>query len=68
MREKEEQLTRLRAEHEALRAELAAVKEGLSSSTERAEKLLEEGQVPSPQTALPQTLVCWHFSPLSSCI
>ncbi|XP_061089610.1 pericentrin isoform X2 [Conger conger] len=44
LREKEEQLTRLRAEHEALRAELAAVKEGLNSSTERAEKLLEEGQ------------------------
>ncbi|KAJ8352322.1 hypothetical protein SKAU_G00237980 [Synaphobranchus kaupii] len=44
LREKEEQLTQLRAEHEALRAELAAVKEGLSSSTERAEKLLEEGQ------------------------
>ncbi|XP_064183587.1 pericentrin isoform X2 [Anguilla rostrata] len=44
LREKEEQLSQLRAEHEALRAELAAVKEGLSSSTERAEKLLEEGQ------------------------
>ncbi|KAG9340841.1 hypothetical protein JZ751_020033 [Albula glossodonta] len=44
LREKEEQLAHLRVEHEALRVELAAVKEGLSSSTERAEKLLEEGQ------------------------
>ncbi|MBN3318927.1 AKAP9 protein, partial [Atractosteus spatula] len=44
LREKEEQLAELKVEHEALRAELAAVKEGLSSSTERAEKLLEEGQ------------------------
>ncbi|XP_072539723.1 pericentrin isoform X2 [Salminus brasiliensis] len=42
--EREEQLAHLRAEHELLRAELAAVKEGLSTSTERAEKLREEGQ------------------------
>uniref|UniRef100_A0A673GK30 Pericentrin-like n=1 Tax=Sinocyclocheilus rhinocerous TaxID=307959 RepID=A0A673GK30_9TELE len=44
LREREQQLIHLRAEHDALRAELAAVKEGLSTSTERAEKLLEEGQ------------------------
>ncbi|XP_026069961.1 pericentrin isoform X2 [Carassius auratus] len=44
LREREEQLIHLRAEHDALRAELAAVKEGLSTSTERAEKLKEEGQ------------------------
>ncbi|XP_056606327.1 pericentrin isoform X2 [Triplophysa dalaica] len=44
LREREQQLIHLRAEHDALRAELAAVKEGLSNSTERAEKLLEEGQ------------------------
>ncbi|TTH38804.1 Pericentrin [Bagarius yarrelli] len=44
LREKEEQLAHLRSQHDALRAELAAVKEGLSSSTERAEKLQEEGQ------------------------
>ncbi|XP_059416733.1 pericentrin-like [Carassius carassius] len=44
LREREEQLIHLRAEHDALRAELAAVKEGLSTSTERAEKLQEEGQ------------------------
>ncbi|XP_055068411.2 pericentrin isoform X2 [Misgurnus anguillicaudatus] len=44
LREREEQLIHLRAEHDALRAELAAVKEGLSTSTERAEKLREEGQ------------------------
>ncbi|CAL8285441.1 unnamed protein product [Lota lota] len=43
-REKEAELARLSAEQQALRAELAAVKEGLSSSTERAEKLQEEGQ------------------------
>ncbi|KAG1942369.1 pericentrin [Pimephales promelas] len=42
--EREQQLSHLRAEHDALRAELTAVKEGLSTSTERAEKLLEEGQ------------------------
>ncbi|XP_042613812.1 A-kinase anchor protein 9-like isoform X2 [Cyprinus carpio] len=44
LREREEQLIHLRTEHDALRAELAAVKEGLSTSTERAEKLQEEGQ------------------------
>uniref|UniRef100_A0A671KT57 Pericentrin-like n=1 Tax=Sinocyclocheilus anshuiensis TaxID=1608454 RepID=A0A671KT57_9TELE len=44
LREREQQLIHLRAECDALRAELAAVKEGLSTSTERAEKLLEEGQ------------------------
>lgn len=45
LREKEAELARLSAEQQALRAELAAVKEGLSTSTERAEKLQEEGQV-----------------------
>ncbi|MCJ8730090.1 hypothetical protein PDJAM_G00113640 [Pangasius djambal] len=44
LREKEELLAHLRLQHDALRAELAAVKEGLSTSTERAEKLQEEGQ------------------------
>ncbi|XP_053353815.1 pericentrin isoform X3 [Clarias gariepinus] len=44
LREREEQLVHLRLQHDALRAELAAVKEGLSNSTERAEKLQEEGQ------------------------
>lgn len=47
LREKEEQLSHLRLQHDVLRAELAAVKEGLSTSTERAEKLQEEGQVSS---------------------
>lgn len=45
LREREQQLIHLKAEHDALRAELTAVKEGLSNSTERAEKLREEGQV-----------------------
>ena len=45
LREKEAELARLSAEQQALRAELAAVKEGLFSSTERAQKLQEEGQV-----------------------
>uniref|UniRef100_A0A4W5QWV3 Pericentrin/AKAP-450 centrosomal targeting domain-containing protein n=1 Tax=Hucho hucho TaxID=62062 RepID=A0A4W5QWV3_9TELE len=44
LRQREGELQRLGAEHQALGAELAAVKEGLCSSTERAEKLLEEGQ------------------------
>ncbi|KAI5613710.1 pericentrin [Silurus asotus] len=44
LREKEEHLVHLRLQHDSLRAELAAVKEGLSTSTERAEKLQEEGQ------------------------
>ncbi|XP_060774688.1 pericentrin isoform X2 [Neoarius graeffei] len=44
LREKEEQLVHLRLQHDVLGAELAAVKEGLSTSTERAEKLQEEGQ------------------------
>ncbi|KAM4625822.1 pericentrin [Polymixia lowei] len=44
LRQREVELARLGAEHKALRAELATVKEGLSTSTERAEKLQEEGQ------------------------
>ncbi|KAJ8003709.1 hypothetical protein DPEC_G00151130 [Dallia pectoralis] len=44
LRQREEELRELGVEHQALKAELAAVKEGLCSSTERAEKLLEEGQ------------------------
>ncbi|XP_071373521.1 pericentrin isoform X2 [Centroberyx affinis] len=44
LRQREAELVRLGAEHQALRAELTAVKEGLSTSTERAEKLQEEGQ------------------------
>ncbi|XP_051562982.1 pericentrin isoform X2 [Myxocyprinus asiaticus] len=44
LREREQQLIHLKVEHDALKAELAAVKEGLSTSTERAEKLQEEGQ------------------------
>ncbi|KAF4080235.1 hypothetical protein AMELA_G00168080 [Ameiurus melas] len=44
LREKEGQLAHLRSQHDSLSAELAAVKEGLSTSTERAEKLQEEGQ------------------------
>ena len=45
LRQKETELIRLRAEHQSLRVELTAVKQGLSTSTERAEKLHEEGQV-----------------------
>lgn len=45
LREREHQLSLLKAEHQSLRAELAAVKEGLSTSTEQALKLQEEGQV-----------------------
>lgn len=45
LRQKEAELARVRAEHQALRAELTAVKQGLSTSTERAEKLHEEAQV-----------------------
>lgn len=45
LREKEAEIIGLRAEHQALRAELTSVKQGLSTSTERAEKLHEEGQV-----------------------
>lgn len=45
LRQRESELARLRADHQAVRAELTAVKQGLSTSTERAEKLHEEGQV-----------------------
>lgn len=45
LKQRETELARLGAEHQALRAELTAVKQGLSSSAERAEKLHEEGQV-----------------------
>lgn len=45
-------MAHLRLQHNALKAELAAVKEGLSSSTERAEKLQEEGQVSGTQALL----------------
>ncbi|XP_047466343.1 pericentrin [Mugil cephalus] len=44
LREKEAELARLGAEHQSLRTELTAVKQGLSTSTERAEKLHEEGR------------------------
>ncbi|KAF7667502.1 hypothetical protein LDENG_00056390 [Lucifuga dentata] len=44
LRQRETELARLGAEYQALRAELTAVKEELSTSTERAEKLQEEGQ------------------------
>ncbi|XP_071353542.1 pericentrin isoform X2 [Trachinotus anak] len=44
LRQKEAELIRLRADHQALRVELTAVKQGLNTSTERAEKLHEEGQ------------------------
>ncbi|XP_039994200.1 pericentrin isoform X3 [Xiphias gladius] len=44
LRQKEAELIRLRAEQQSLRAELTAAKQGLSTSTERAEKLHEEGQ------------------------
>lgn len=45
LRQKETELIRLKADHQALRVELTTVKQGLSTSTERAEKLHEEGQV-----------------------
>ncbi|XP_054652131.1 pericentrin isoform X3 [Dunckerocampus dactyliophorus] len=44
LRLRETELARLGVEHQALRAELTAVKQCLSTSTQRAEKLLEEGQ------------------------
>lgn len=44
LRQKETELIQLREEHQALVVELTAVKQGLSTSTERAEKLHEEGQ------------------------
>ncbi|XP_036981473.1 pericentrin isoform X2 [Acanthopagrus latus] len=44
LRQKEAELAKLRLEHQTLQAELTAVKQGLSTSTERAEKLHEEGQ------------------------
>ncbi|KAM9842917.1 pericentrin [Aulostomus maculatus] len=44
LRQKETELARLGAEHQALREELTVVKQGLSVSTERAEKLHKEGQ------------------------
>ncbi|XP_070776144.1 pericentrin [Enoplosus armatus] len=44
LRQREAELSSLRADHQALRAELTAVKQALSTSTERAEKLHEEGQ------------------------
>ncbi|KAM8737047.1 pericentrin isoform 2-T2 [Acanthopagrus schlegelii] len=44
LRQKEAELAKLRLEHQTLREELTAVKQGLSTSTERAEKLHEEGQ------------------------
>ncbi|XP_061699443.1 pericentrin isoform X2 [Syngnathoides biaculeatus] len=44
VRLRETKLTRLEAEHQALRGELTTVKQDLHSSTQRAEKLCEEGQ------------------------
>lgn len=45
LRQKEAELVKLKEEHEALSVELSAVKCGLNTSTERAAKLHEEGQV-----------------------
>lgn len=45
LRQKEGELASLRTEHQALSVELTAVKQGLSTSAERVEKLHEEGQV-----------------------
>ncbi|XP_026170864.1 pericentrin isoform X4 [Mastacembelus armatus] len=44
LRQKETELIRLREEHQVLRVELTAVKQRLSATTGRAEKLHEEGQ------------------------
>ncbi|XP_053191638.1 pericentrin [Scomber japonicus] len=44
LRQKETELATLGAEHQGLRAELTAAKQGLSISTEKAEKLHEEGK------------------------
>ncbi|XP_026194895.1 pericentrin-like isoform X2 [Anabas testudineus] len=44
LRQTEAELAKLREEHQALSVELTAVKRGLNTSTERAEKLHEEGQ------------------------
>ncbi|XP_061599182.1 pericentrin isoform X2 [Cololabis saira] len=44
LRQSESELAGLKAEHQLLRTELAAAKQGLSTSTERAERLYEEGQ------------------------
>lgn len=66
LRQKEAELIRLRAEHQALRTELTAVKQGLSTSTERAEKLHVEGQVggfDSPKQKF-EVRQCVNLSPL----
>ncbi|XP_028995899.1 pericentrin isoform X2 [Betta splendens] len=44
LRQKETELVKLREDHQALSVELSAVKCGLNTSTERVEKLHEEGQ------------------------
>ncbi|XP_034381587.1 pericentrin isoform X4 [Cyclopterus lumpus] len=44
LRQREAELARLKAAHQALRAELTAVKQALSTSAENTEKLHEEGQ------------------------
>ncbi|XP_031703854.1 pericentrin [Anarrhichthys ocellatus] len=44
LRQREAELARLKEEHRALSAELTALKQDLSTSSERAEKLHEEGQ------------------------
>ena len=45
LRQKEEELIKLRAENQAVRTELTTVKQGLTTSAARAEKLHEEGRV-----------------------
>lgn len=45
LRAKEGELCTLKAKYQTLKAELTAVKQSLSSSTERAEELQEEVQV-----------------------
>lgn len=45
LRQKENELTRLRSENLVVKGELTAVKNCLGTFTERVQKLLEEGQV-----------------------
>lgn len=45
LREKDAEIVRLGAEHQALREELTAVKQRLGASTDRVEKLHEDTQV-----------------------
>lgn len=61
LRQKENELTRLRSEHMAVKGELTAVKNCLDTFKERVQKLHEEGQVGIlNKVSCDASVLCWN--------